>query len=329
MTSKRTITARHLAPALTAALLAFCSALGAQTFPDKPVRIVVPFGTGSAVDTIARVVGAQVAEQIGQPVIIDNRTGANGIIAAEAVARSAPDGYTLFMPNDGMMAANPAMYAKLPYDPLKDFLPVTLFSTVPLVLVVNPSVPAKNLAEFVALAKAKPDSINYSSTGAGAAQHLAMEFFMEASGTRLTHVPYKAMGPALADVLAGHVPAMFSGMSNVITLVRDGKLRALGASTAKRSSAMPEVPTIAEAGVPGYSYAAWNGVVAPAGTPPDVIRKLHAEFSKAIAAPAVRAKLSTLGFELSGDGPAEFGALIRADFARYGKLIRTLGITAN
>lgn len=320
---------RRLATLLPVALLCFANLACGQTFPDKPLRIVVPFGTGSAVDTIARVVGAQVAEQIGQQVIIDNRTGANGIIAAEAVARSVPDGYTLFMPNDGMMAANPAMYAKLPYDPLKDFLPVTLFSTVPLVLVVNPSVTAKTLAEFIALAKAKPDSINYSSTGAGAAQHLAMEFFMEASGTRLTHVPYKAMGPALADVLAGHVPAMFSGMSNVISLVRDGKLRALGASTAKRSSAMPEVPTIAEAGVPGYHYAAWNGVVAPAGTPPEVIRKLHAEFAKAIASPAVRTRLATLGFELSGDGPAEFGALIRSDVARYGKLIRALGITAN
>lgn len=318
-----------LSHALAALSLAFASLAGAQTFPDKPLRIVVPFGTGSAVDTIARVVGAQVAEQIGQQVIIDNRTGANGIIAAEAVARSTPDGYTLFMPNDGMMAANPAMYAKLPYDPLKDFLPVTLFSTVPLVLVVNPAFPAKTVGELVALAKAKPGSINFSSTGSGAAQHLAMEFFMEASGTRLTHVPYKAMGPALADVLAGHVPVMFSGMSNVISLVRDGKLRALGASTAKRSSAMPEVPTVAEAGVAAYNYAAWNGVVAPAGTPPEVIRKLHAEFAKAIASPAVRARLATLGFELSGDGPAEFGALIRSDVARYGKLIRALGITAN
>jgi tripartite-type tricarboxylate transporter receptor subunit TctC len=320
---------RPLASLFAALSLLVTSVAGAQTFPDKPVRIVVPFGTGSAVDTIARIVGAQVAEQIGQPVIIDNRTGANGIIAAEAVARSAPDGYTLFMPNDGMMAANPAMYAKLPYDPLKDFAPVTLFSTVPLVLVVNPAFPAKTVTELIALAKAKPDSINFSSTGSGAAQHLAMEFFMEASGARMTHVPYKAMGPALADVLAGHVPVMFSGMSNVISLVREGKLRALGSSTAKRSSAMPEVPSIAESGVPGYNYAAWNGVVAPAGTPPEVIRKLHSEFARAIANPAVRSKLATLGFELSGEGPAEFGTLIRSDYARYGKLIRAIGLTAN
>ena len=320
---------RRLATLLTATLLCFANLAAGQTFPDKPIRIIVPFGTGSAVDTIARVVGAQVAAQVGQAVIIDNRTGANGIIAAEAVARSAPDGYTLFMPNDGIMAANPAMYAKLPYDPLKDFLPVTLFSTVPLVLVVNPTFPAKNLAELIAMAKGKPDSINFSSTGAGAAQHLAMEFFMEASGVRMTHVPYKSMGPALADVLAGHVPVMFSGMSNVISLVKDGKLRALGISTPRRSAAMPDVPTIAEAGVPDYGYAAWNGVVAPAGTPPEVIRKLHTEFARAIANPSVRAKLSTLGFELSGDGPVEFGNLIRSDVARYGKLIRAAGINAN
>ena len=320
---------KFVACALAIWSVAMASPATAQTFPDKPLRIIVPFGTGSAVDTIARVVGAQVAEQTGQAVIIDNRTGANGIIAAEAVARSAPDGYTLFMPNDGIMAANPAMYAKLPYDPLKDFLPVTLFSTVPLVLVVNPAFPAKNLAGLIAVAKSKPDSVNFSSTGAGAAQHLAMEFFMEASGARMTHMPYKAMGPALADVLAGHVPVMFSGMSNVISLVKDGKLRALGISTPMRSAAMPDVPTIAEAGVPGYGYAAWNGVVAPAGTPPEVIRKLHAEFARAIANPAVRAKLSTLGFELSGEGPLEFGNLIRSDVARYGKLIRAAGIVAN
>ncbi|MBL8378995.1 MAG: tripartite tricarboxylate transporter substrate binding protein [Burkholderiales bacterium] len=320
---------RLIARTLMILSLVVASGAGAQTFPDKPIRIIVPFGAGSAVDTIARAVGAQVAEQVGQSLVIDNRTGANGIIAAEAAARSAPDGYTLFMPNDGIMAANPAMHAKLPYDPLKDFAPVTLFSTVPLVLVAHPAFPAKNLAELLSLAKARPNSINFSSTGAGAAQHLAMEFLMEASGTRMTHVPHKAMGPALADVLAGHIPLMFSGMSNVVALVKEGKLRALAVSTARRSSAMPEVPSAAEAGVPGYSYAAWNGVVAPAATPPDVVRRLHAEFAKAIANPAVRAKLSSLGFELSGEGPAEFGALIRADVARYGKLIRAIGITAN
>lgn len=318
-----------LSHALAALSLAFASLAGAQTFPDKPLRIVVPFGTGSAVDTIARVVGAQVAEQIGQQVIIDNRTGANGIIAAEAAAKSPADGYTLFMPNDGIMAANPALHAKLPYDPIKDFAPVTLTSTVPLVLVGNPAFAAKTVPELIALAKAKPGSINYSSTGSGSAQHLAMEFFIEAAGVKMTHVPYKAMGPALTDVIAGTVPLMFSGMSNVIALVKDGKLRVYGVSTPKRSTAMPDAPTIAEAGLPGYGYAAWNGIVAPAATPPEVVRKLHSEFAKAIANPALRAKLASLGFDLVGAGPEEFGNLIKTDVARLGKLVRAAGIQAN
>ena len=301
----------------------------AQSFPDRPIKLVVPFGAGSAVDTIARAIAAQVAEQTGQGVLVDNRTGANGIIAAEAVAKSPADGYTLFMPNDGIMAANPALYAKLPYDPIKDFAPVTLTSTVPLVLVGNPAFAAKTVPELIALAKAKPGSINYSSTGSGSAQHLAMEFFIEAAGVKMPHVPYKAMGPALTDVIAGTVPLMFSGMSNVIAFVKDGKLRVYGVSTPKRSTAMPDAPTIAEAGLPGYGYAAWNGIVAPAATPPEVVRKLHSEFAKAIANPALRAKLASLGFDLVGAGPEAFGNLVQTDVARLGKLVRAAGIQAN
>ena len=323
---------RRTAIALTLLPMALlCAPLpaAAQSFPDRPIKLIVPFGAGSAVDTIARAIAAQVAEQTGQAVIIDNRTGANGIIAAEAVARSTPDGYTVFMPNDGIMAANPALHAKLPYDPIKDFAPVTLTSTVPLVLVGNPAFAAKTVPELIALAKAKPGSINYSSTGSGSAQHLAMEFFIEAAGVKMTHVPYKAMGPALTDVIAGTVPLMFSGMSNVIALVKDGKLRVYGVSTPKRSTAMPDAPTIAEAGLAGYGYAAWNGIVAPAATPPEVVRKLHSEFAKAIANPALRAKLASLGFDLVGAGPEEFGNLIKTDVARLGKLVRAAGIQAN
>ena len=312
---------RRTAIALTLLPMALlCAPLpaAAQSFPDRPIKLIVPFGAGSAVDTIARAIAAQVAEQTGQAVLVDNRTGANGIIAAEAAAKSPADGYTLFMPNDGIMAANPALHAKLPYDPIKDFAPVTLTSTVPLVLVGNPAFAAKTVPELIALAKAKPGSINYSSTGSGSAQHLAMEFFIEAAGVKMTHVPYKAMGPALTDVIAGTVPLMFSGMSNVIALVKDGKLRVYGVSTPKRSTAMPDAPTIAEAGLPGYGYAAWNGIVAPAATPPEVVRKLHSEFAKAIANPALRAKLASLGFDLVGAGPEEFGNLIKTDVARLG-----------
>ena len=323
---------RRTAIALTLLPMALlCAPLpaAAQSFPDRPIKLIVPFGAGSAVDTIARAIAAQVAEQTGQAVLVDNRTGANGIIAAEAAAKSPADGYTLFMPNDGIMAANPALHAKLPYDPIKDFAPVTLTSTVPLVLVGNPAFAAKTVPELIALAKAKPGSINYSSTGSGSAQHLAMEFFVEAAGVKMTHVPYKAMGPALTDVIAGTVPLMFSGMSNVIAFVKDGKLRVYGVSTPKRSTAMPDAPTIAEAGLPGYGYAAWNGIVAPAATPPEVVRKLHSEFAKAIANPALRAKLASLGFDLVGAGPEEFGNLIKTDVARLGKLVRAAGIQAN
>ena len=323
---RRTAIAGALLPM---ALLCAPFPAAAQSFPDRPIKLIVPFGAGSAVDTIARAIAAQVAEQTGQAVLVDNRTGANGIIAAEAAAKSPADGYTLFMPNDGIMAANPALHAKLPYDPIKDFAPVTLTSTVPLVLVGNPAFAAKTVPELIALAKAKPGSINYSSTGSGSAQHLAMEFFIEAAGVKMTHVPYKAMGPALTDVIAGTVPLMFSGMSNVIALVKDGKLRVYGVSTPKRSTAMPDAPTIAEAGLPGYGYAAWNGIVAPAATPPEVVRKLHSEFAKAIANPALRAKLASLGFDLVGAGPEEFGNLIKTDVARLGKLVRAAGIQAN
>lgn len=323
---RRTAIALALLPM---ALLCAAVPAAAQSFPDRPIKLIVPFGAGSAVDTIARAIAAQVAEQTGQGVLVDNRTGANGIIAAEAAAKSPADGYTLFMPNDGIMAANPALYAKLPYDPIKDFAPVTLTSTVPLVLVGNTAFAAKTVPELIALAKASPGSINYSSTGSGSAQHLAMEFFVDAAGVKMTHVPYKAMGPALTDVIAGTVPLMFSGMSNVIAFVKEGKLRVYGVSTPKRSTAMPDAPTIAEAGLPGYGYAAWNGIVAPAATPPEVVRKLHSEFAKAIANPALRAKLASLGFDLVGAGPEEFGNLIKSDVARLGKLVRAAGIRAN
>ncbi|MCE2878438.1 MAG: tripartite tricarboxylate transporter substrate binding protein [Comamonadaceae bacterium] len=301
----------------------------AQGFPDRPIKLVVPFGAGSAVDTIARAVAAQAAEQMGQPIQIDNRTGANGIIAAEAMARSAPDGYTLFMPNDGIMAANPALYAKLPYDPDKDFTAITLTSTVPLVLVTHPSFPANTVQEFIAQAKAKPGALNFTSTGSGSAQHLAMEFLIDAAGIKLTHVPHKAMGAALTDLMAGTIPVMFTGISNVVNLAKEGKVKVLAISTPKRSPVMPNVPTIAESGVAGYGYAAWNGIVAPAGTPPEVVRRLHTEFAKAMANPAVRAKLGGLGFDLVGAGPQEFGDLIRGDVVRLGRLVRTAGIAVN
>jgi tripartite-type tricarboxylate transporter receptor subunit TctC len=311
---------------LAAGLTGLTGHASAQSFPDRPIRLIVPFGAGSAVDVIARAVATQAGEQMGQSIQVINRTGANGIIGAEAAARSAPDGYTLFMPNDGIMAANPALYPQLPYHPIKDFTAVTLTSTVPLVLVTHPGFPATNVKEFLAQARAKPGTINFTSTGSGSAQHLAMEFLIDAAGIKLTHVPHKAMGAALTDLMAGTIPVMFTGISNVVALSKDGKVRVLGVSTSQRASIMPDVPTLAESGVNGYHYAAWNGIVAPGGTPPAVIERLHSEFAKAMANPAVRAKLGNLGFNLVGAGPKEFGELIRSDVERLGKLVRTAGI---
>ena len=301
----------------------------AQTFPDRPLRLVIPFGAGSAVDTIGRTIATQLTVQTGQSVVIDNRTGANGIIAAEMVAKSPGDGYTLFMPNDGILAANPVLYAKIPYDTLRDFSAVTLTSTVPLALVAHPSFPAGSAAELIAQARARPGAIDFTSTGVGSAQHLAMEFLVDQAGIKMNHVPHKAMGQALADVVGGTIPVMFSGMSNVIGFVRDGKLKLLGVSSAKRSPAAPQWPTIAESGLPGYSYMAWNGIVVPSATPPALVRRLHEEIAKAMNEPAVRDKLASLGFELVGAGPDVFGQLIRDDVARLGRLVRAAGIQPN
>ena len=299
------------------------------TFPERPLKLVIPFGAGSAVDTIGRAIATQVALQIGQSVVIDNRTGANGIIATEMVAKSPGDGYTMLMPNDGILAANPVLYAKLPYDTLRDFSAVTLTSTVPLALVAHPSFAAATVADLLVQARARPGSIDFTSTGVGSAQHLAMEFLIDQAGIRLNHVPHKAMGPALADVVGGTIPLMFSGMSNVIGFVREGKLKLLGISAPRRSAAAPQWPTIAETGLPGYSYVAWNGIVVPSSTPPAIVNRLHQEISRAMAEPTVREKLGSLGFELVGAGPDVFGQLIRDDVARLGKLVRSAGIQPN
>lgn len=315
---------------LTSCLVASAAlTANAQGFPERPLRLVIPFGAGSAVDTIGRTIASQVATQIGQSVVIDNRTGANGIIAAEMVAKSPGDGYTLFMPNDGILAANPVLYSKLPYDTLRDFTAVTLTSTVPLALVAHPAFPAANVAELLAQARSRPGAIDFTSTGVGSAQHLAMEFLIDLGGVRMNHVPHKAMGQALADVLGGTIPVMFSGMSNVIGFVREGKLKLLGVSSAKRSPAAPQWPTIAEGGLPGYSYVAWNGIVVPATTPPAIVRRLHDEIARAMNEPSVRDKLAGLGFELVGDGPEAFGQRIRDDVSRLGRLVRAAGIQPN
>ena len=301
----------------------------AQTWPNKPVHLIVPFSAGSAVDTLARIPGQKLAELWGQPVVVDNRVGANTIIGTEAAAKAPPDGYTLVLTNDGALATNPALYPKLPYNPVRDFAPIALAASIPIVLVVNASFPASSVQELVREAKANPGKINYASGGNGSAQHLPMEMFKLAAGVDLVHVPYKGLGPAFNDLVAGQIPVMFAGMSNVFPHVKSGRIRVLAIGSAKRSAAMPEVPTMQEAGVAGFDYAAWAGFLAPAGTSPAIVEKVNADLKKVLGMPEVLDKLSTLGFEVSPGTPQELGAKIEREMAKVAKVVKDARIRAD
>ena len=315
---RRTAIAGALLPM---ALLCAPFPAAAQSFPDRPIKLIVPFGAGSAVDTIARAIAAQVAEQTGQGVLVDNRTGANGIIAAEAAAKSPADGYTLFMPNDGIMAANPALYAKLPYDPIKDFAPVTLTSTVPLVLVGNPAFAAKTVPELIALAKAKPGSINYSSTGSGSAQHLAMEFFKMQTGINMLHVPYKGSALAVPDLISGQIDTMFGSAPALLPHVRSGRLKPLAVSSAEPSALFPDLPTVAAGGLPGYEAVSLLGLFAPAKTPAAIINRLNQDIVRAMAGTDIKQKFFNAGSVVVGSSPDELATLVKSEMNRIGKVI--------
>ena len=313
---------------LGAVLLMAAALTHAQSFPVKPVRVITPFTAGSAIDTLARVVGQKLSDTWGQQVVIDNRIGANGIIGTEAAAKAPPDGYTVYLGNISTLAVNPHLYLKLPYDALRDFAPVTLAATIPVVLVVHPSLPVKSVRELIPLAKAHPGQLNYASGGTGSAQHLPMEMLRVETGINIVHVPYKGLGPAFSDVLGGQVPMMFTGVSNVVPYMKTGRLRVLAIGSPKRSATLPEVPIVAEAGVPGFDFDSWTGYLVPVGTPRELIVKLHADITRTLAAPEVRDKLVTLGFDLVGGTPEAFATLIRNDIARFGKLIKAAGIKA-
>ncbi len=313
---------------LGAVLLMAAALTHAQSFPVKPVRVITPFTAGSAIDTLARVVGQKLGDTWGQQVVIDNRIGANGIIGTEAAAKAPPDGYTVYLGNISTLAVNPHLYLKLPYDALRDFAPVTLAATIPVVLVVHPSLPVKSVRELIALAKAHPGQLNYASGGTGSAQHLPMEMLRVETGINIVHVPYKGLGPAFSDVLGGQVPMMFTGVSNVVPYMKTGRLRVLAIGSPKRSATLPDVPTVAEAGVPGFDFDSWTGYLVPVGTPRELIVKLHADITRTLVAPEVRDKLVTLGFDLVGGTPEAFATLIRNDIARFGKLIKAAGIKA-
>src|SRR5919204_1321855 len=313
------------AAVLGAALLVSHAAL-AQSWPTRPVRFLVPFAAGAGInDIMARLVGQHLGAGLGQPVIIENRAGAGGIAGTEAAAKAAPDGYTFLMTNVSLVTSA-YLYSKLSYDPQKDFVPVTLVATSPLMLVVHPSVAAKSVQEFVALAKANPGKLTFGSGGVGSTPHLSVELFKSAAGFDAVHVPYKGGAPALNDLMGGQLSFMIENMPGTMPFVKQGKLRALAITSAQRSPLEPELPTLAESGVPGYEVVGWQGLFAVAGTPPEIVARLQAEVAKALRLPEMRERLAALGAEPVGSTPAEFGAFVRAEHARWSQVIREKGM---
>ena len=307
--------------ALAAATLSLGAA--AQAYPTKPITIVVPFAAGGTTDILARLVGQHLSTELGQPVVVENKAGAGGNIGAAFAAKAAADGHTLFMGTVGTHAINAALYKKLPYDPIKDFAPLTRVAMVPNLLVAHPSQPFKTVQEMIAYAKANPGKINFGSPGNGASPHLSGELFKSMAKVELTHIPYKGSAPAVSDLLGNQIAIMFDNMPSVIPHVRSGKLRAIAISTAKRSPELPDVPTIAEAGVPGYEAVSWFGLFAPAATPKPVLDKLSTALSKVLANPEVQKKISAQGGETVNETPAQFAAFIRSETTKWGKVLTT------
>jgi tripartite-type tricarboxylate transporter receptor subunit TctC len=297
-----------------------------QTYPLKPIRIVVPFPPGGGTDVGTRVIAQKLQESLGQPVVVENKGGAAGILGTEYTAKAAPDGYTLMMGNIGTHAINVSLYKSLSYDPVKDFAPISQVAGLPMLLLVHPSVKANSVAELIALAKANPGKLNYSSSGAGGMPHVSGALFASMTGIQMVHVPYKGGGPAVADLIAGHVSLSFATALESLPQVKGGKLRALAVSSAKRSVAAPELPTIAEAGVPGYESGSWLALYAPAGTPKEIVAKLSAEAVRIVNLPDVRERLLLQGAEPIGSTPEQLAATQLADTAKYARVLREAGV---
>lgn len=301
----------------------------AQSYPAKPIRYVVPFPPGGTTDILGRIVALKLQEAWGQPVVVENRPGAGGAVGAEMTAKSPADGYTIMGGTISTHAINASVYAKLSYDPIRDFEAVTQLAQQPNMLVVHPSVPANTVAELIQLLKANPEKYTYSTAGNGTSTHLAGELFKSMSGTKMTHVPYKGSAPAIADAVGGQVSMSFDNISSAYPPAKAGKLRALAITTAKRSAIAPEVPTIAEAGLPGYEVGSWHGVFAPAGTPKDILQKLNAAIVKGIHAPDVRERLAALGVEPVGSSVEQFAAFVRAEVPKWAKVVKESGARAD
>ncbi len=317
---------RSVALAVTIAA-AVASPAFAQTWPAKPVRLVAPFTAGGPVDITARILAQKLTDAWGQQVVVDNRAGASGMIGAELVAKSPPDGYTLLV-SSSIHVIVPSLFAKMGYDPLRDFAPVTVVSSSPLLLVVTPSLPVKNIREFVALAKARPGELSFASSGSGSSTHLTAELYKTATGTKMVHVPYKGQSQALTDVISGQVPFMFNSLPPVLEFVKAKRLRALGITAAQRFNALPEVPTFAESGYKDLVTGSWYAVWAPAKTPETLITRLNADIVKVVNLPEVRSRILELGGEPIGNTPAEFDAFQKAEAARWAKVVKESGAKA-
>jgi len=315
--------------ALAACLLSALPTVHAQTFPAKPITLVVPHSAGGTSDILARTVAAEAAKTLGQTIVIDNKGGANGTIAAKQVASAAPDGYMLLLATASTHGINPSLYSRISYDAAKDFTPVTLLATVPNVLVIGPNVKAADVQALISHIKAQGDRSNMGSAGAGTPGHLAGEMFKRAAGLQFTHVPYKGGSPAITDLIGGQIDFLFTTIPGALPHIKAGTLRALAVTSPQRSPALPDIPTMAESGLPGFQALSWHGVVAPAGTPDAVVQKLNAALSGALAAPAVRQRLMEEGAQASNVNTAAFGAFIQSEIVAWAQAVKDSGATAN
>lgn len=327
VTSRRQFALGLLATAALSSGLATTAAQAQPAFPSKPLSIIVPFAAGGATDILARIVGQALSTEIGQSVIIENRPGAGGNIGGQLAAKANPDGHTLFMGAVGTHAINPSLYKKMPYDPIKDLAPLTRVANVPNLLVANPQQPFKTVQELIAYAKAHPGKVNFGSSGNGTSIHLSGEMFSHMAKVDIVHVPYKGSAPAMNDLLGNQIAIMFDNMPSALQYVRAGKLNALGVTSAKRSPELPNVPTIAEAGVPGYEASSWFGLFVPAATPAPVQAKLHAALVKVLAQPDVKKRMADQGAEVVSEKPEQFAAFIQAESRKWGQVVRASGAT--
>jgi tripartite-type tricarboxylate transporter receptor subunit TctC len=312
----------------TAALAVAAVSADAQNYPTRPIRVIVPFSPGGAADTPGRLLFNKLSETIGQQIVVDNRPGAGSTIGADLAAKATPDGYTLLMVSNTHVISS-ALYKKLPYDALRDFTPILEFGDAPNVLVVHPSLPAKSVKELIALAKAKPNGIDFASSGNGSSQHLFMALFMSMAGIKMNHVPYKGSGQARADLISGQVKVSMPGISSVIQHIEAGRLRALGVTGRKRSPELPNVPTIAEAGVPGYDASLWLGLLGPAGMPKSIVAKLNTEVHKALQTPDIQTKFARVGTEIVYRGPEDWGKYLHSEAAKWAKVVKETGAVVN